>query len=230
MKKVVRVILFLFFLVGCLSFSPSLSSLLLLVGAVLLFPMGHWQSFIKERLRLKTGIRALILVVLFFAAVMTTPESATVEDAQGQEKVEEEAVAKQESVAVVPEPEEEQEQVAAESEPEDEPTPEPEQEVTFEEMYETYKSNKLVAEEKYKGNRYTITAKINGMSTSGLLNLTGGATLTMETLVGNTIVLFRAEFEEEQEDELKKIVVGDTITFEGTCTGSCNFYDCEIVW
>ena len=66
------------------------------------------------------------------------------------------------------------------------------------------------------------------MSTGGLLNLTGGATLTMETRVGNTIVFFYAEFEKEQEEALKQVKVGDTITFDGKCVGKGGFVDCEI--
>lgn len=99
--------------------------------------------------------------------------------------------------------------------------------VSFDEIYKAFKSNKLAAEEKYNGNRYGITAKINGMSTSGLANLTGGATLTMEYKVDNTIVFFLAEFEKEQEGELKKIVVGDVITFTGECW-SGRFGKCEL--
>ena len=67
------------------------------------------------------------------------------------------------------------------------------------------------------------------MSTGGLLNLTGGATLTMEKRVGNTIVFFYAEFEAEQEEALKKVKIGDTITFEGECLGRSGFDDCEPV-
>ena len=101
--------------------------------------------------------------------------------------------------------------------------------VTFEEIYKAYKSNKLVAEDQYKNNRYRITATINGMETGGLLNLTGGATLTMETKVGNTIVFFTAEFEQDQEEALKKVVVKDTIVFEGTCLSAGSWTDCIIV-
>lgn len=101
--------------------------------------------------------------------------------------------------------------------------------VTFEEIYKAYKSNKLLAEDLYKGNRYRITATINGMSTGGLMNLTGGATLTMEIKVGNTIVFFYAEFEKEQEEALKKVAVGDTIVFEGTCASAGSWDDCKIV-
>jgi hypothetical protein len=100
--------------------------------------------------------------------------------------------------------------------------------VTFDEIYKAFKQNELVAKEKYNGNRYKITAKINGMNTGGLFNLTGGATLTMEKKVGNTTVFFYAEFEKDQEEALKKVVVGDTITFYGECWGG-RFSDCELI-
>lgn len=101
--------------------------------------------------------------------------------------------------------------------------------VDFDEIYRAYEQNELRADDAYKGNRYRITAKINGMSTDGLFNLTGGATLTMEKRVDNTIVFFYAEFEREQEDNLRQINVGDTITFEGECLSSGSWVDCEII-
>jgi hypothetical protein len=101
--------------------------------------------------------------------------------------------------------------------------------VTFDEIYWAYKENELRANDTYKNNRYRITAKINGMATGGLFNWTGGATLTMEKRVGNTIVFFYAEFEKEQEEALKKVNVGDTITFEGECLSAGSWVDCEIV-
>lgn len=100
--------------------------------------------------------------------------------------------------------------------------------VTYDDIYLAYKENELVANDTYRYNRYRITAKINGMATGGLLNLTGGATLTMEKRVGNTIVFFYAEFEKEQEEALKQVKVGDTITFDGKCVGKGGFVDCEI--
>ncbi len=114
-----------------------------------------------------------------------------------------------------------------------EPTTEPTTEqvdtsVTFDDIYRAYKENELVANDTYRYNRYRITAKINGMNTGGLLNLTGGATLTMEKKVGNTIVFFYAEFEKEQEEALKQVKVGDTITFDGKCIGRSGFTDCEL--
>ena len=99
--------------------------------------------------------------------------------------------------------------------------------VTFADIYREFKRNELNAKDLYNGNRYQIAAEINGISSSGLLNLTGGATLTMKEQVDGTIVFFTAEFEKEQEDALKELSVGDTITFTGTCYGG-NFSDCEI--
>lgn len=99
--------------------------------------------------------------------------------------------------------------------------------VAFADIYREFKRNELNAKDLYNGNRYQITAEINGISSSGLLNLTGGATLTMKEQVNGTIVFFTAEFEKEQEDTLKELSVGDTITFIGTCYGG-NFTDCEI--
>lgn len=101
--------------------------------------------------------------------------------------------------------------------------------VDYEEIYKEYKANKLRADDLYKNNRYRITAQINGMSTGGLLNLTGGATLTMVIKVDNTYVFFIAEFEKDQEEALKTVSVGDTITFEGECLGAGTWSDCEIV-
>lgn len=103
------------------------------------------------------------------------------------------------------------------------------EDVSFDEIYREYMANELRGDEKYKGNRYRVTAKINGMETDGLLNLSGGATLTMETRVDNTIVFFYAEFEKEQEEALKEVDVGDTITFEGKCLSAGSWVDCTII-
>ena len=100
---------------------------------------------------------------------------------------------------------------------------------TFDEIYHAYKENELVADDLYQYNRYRVTAKINGMTNDGVFNLTGGATLTLETKVDNTIVFFYAEFEKEQEENLKTVKVGDTITFEGQCLDAGNWSECELV-
>ena len=100
---------------------------------------------------------------------------------------------------------------------------------TFDEIYYAYKENELVADDLYQYNRYRVTAKINGMTNDGLFNMTGGAMLTLETKVDNTIVFFYAEFEKEQEENLKSVKVGDTITFEGKCLDAGNWKECELI-
>ena len=45
---------------------------------------------------------------------------------------------------------------------------------SFDEIYYAYEENELRADDVYKNNRYKITATINGISTGGLVNLTGG--------------------------------------------------------
>lgn len=122
--------------------------------------------------------------------------------------------------------------VTAMSNKDDEQAPAKEDQYTpasFEEIYHAYEDNELVADDLYKGRRYEVTATINGMETGGLMNMTGGATLTMEKKIGNTIVVFLAEFERDQEEALKNIKVGDEITFEGTCYSAGSWSDCELV-
>ncbi|MBQ8297021.1 MAG: hypothetical protein IJX77_04480 [Ruminococcus sp.] len=108
-------------------------------------------------------------------------------------------------------------------------TEEPILTIAFDEIYYDYKENELRAEDSYKNNRYRITAKVNEISTSGLFNMTGGAILTMEVRIDSTIVFFYAEFEKEQEDALKTISVGDTITFEGKCLNVGSWVECELI-
>lgn len=101
--------------------------------------------------------------------------------------------------------------------------------VSFDEIYQAYKDNELAADDLYQGNRYRIEAEINGMTNDGLANLTGGATLTMQRQVGDTIVFFYAEFEADQEEALKSVSVGDTIVFDGTCESAGMWEDCQLV-
>ena len=101
--------------------------------------------------------------------------------------------------------------------------------VSFEEIYHAYKENELRADDIYKGNRYRITAEVNQIEAGGFMGLGDGATLTMVTRIDSTIVVFVAEFEEEQEEALKTISVGDTITFEGECYSAGNWVDCELI-
>lgn len=125
-------------------------------------------------------------------------------------------------------PTETTEHVETTEQPTTKPTP-TEPEVTFDKIYEAYERNELVADDLYKGNRYKVTGTIVTITNDGIYNLTGGAMLAMTVRVGDTQVYFYATFDKEQEEALKQVVVGDTITFEGTCSSAGSWYDCEIV-
>lgn len=174
------------------------------------------------------GISLIVTVLCFVIGVSITPEPvATPESETMEEKVEDTEV---ETVKESLQQTEQSEEVPAETEVSTTETTEEDSidtSVTFADIYREFKRNELNAKDLYNGNRYEITAKINGMETGGLFNLTGGATLTMEVKIENTTVFFTAEFEKEQEDNLKQISVGDTITFIGTCYGG-HFKDCEL--
>ena len=101
--------------------------------------------------------------------------------------------------------------------------------VDFGEIYRDFKANELRAIDVYRGNRYRITAKVVDISVNELLNLFGGATLTLETRVDNTIVFIIADFGKDQEDALKTINVGDTITYEGECNTYGYWKNCEMI-
>ena len=101
--------------------------------------------------------------------------------------------------------------------------------VTYDEIYNAYKSNELAADDLYKNNRYRITATVYRIESDGLLNLTGGATITMRAEVGDKVASIVAEFEKDQEEALKLIAVGDTITFEGKCVSAGAWMECKII-
>lgn len=180
-----------------------------------------------------TGISLIVTVLCFAIGLSITPEPTTSPDNERIEETVEEDTTKP-TEELTPEPTEESTQQPPEQEitPSEPSVVEPAEDsidtsVTFADIYRAFKRNELNAEDLYNGNRYEITGKVNGMETGGLFNMTGGATLTMEIKVDNTIVFFTAEFEKEQEDNLKQISVGETITFIGTCYGG-NFTDCEL--
>ena len=101
--------------------------------------------------------------------------------------------------------------------------------VTFDEIYAAYESNELVAGDLYSGNRYRITATIKRIDSDSLFNLAGCATLSLRVEVGDVTVSLLAEFEKDQEDALKKVAVGDTVVFEGTCVSAGAWTDCKII-
>lgn len=101
--------------------------------------------------------------------------------------------------------------------------------VPYSELYYAYKENEIVADEEYKGNRYLVTGEIAGISNDGLLNLGGGATLTVHIKVDRVTVVLIASFDKTQVESLKSVKVGDTVTFAGKCLSYGSWSDCELV-
>ena len=128
----------------------------------------------------------------------------------------------------------------------DEPLP-PAQEISIVELHNAYESNPLVADDNHKGNRYKFTGTLDSIddtvysgwysSTEIVANI-----VTDEILLGDEIVcsvtikvdnknyhLWCIFDEETQRESLTKVTIGETITFEGTCTDWGNYKDCVIV-
>lgn len=101
--------------------------------------------------------------------------------------------------------------------------------VSFDELYWAYKDNEIVADEKYEGNRYYVTGEIAGINNGGILNIGGGATLTVNVQVDNITVVLIATFDDTQIENLKTVKVGDTITFAGKCLSYGSWSDCELI-
>lgn len=101
--------------------------------------------------------------------------------------------------------------------------------ISFSELYRAYKENEIVADETYKGNRYRVTGEIVGISNDGLLNMGGGATLTVNVELDEVIVVLIATFEKGQIESLKSVKVGDTITFAGKCLSYGSWSECELI-
>lgn len=100
----------------------------------------------------------------------------------------------------------------------------------FAKCYYAYKENELRADDTYKGNRYSVTAKVRDIQkTDGrLLYWDDEVIVEFEIKVDNTHVVGEALFEKEQADSLKDINVGDTITFIGECRGAGAWINCEL--
>ena len=72
-KKIIFWVLFVFMVSGAAIFFPSIGSLLLLLGGIVILPLDAWQhelALVRVRGKLKTSL----FIVLLFAGVMLTPE------------------------------------------------------------------------------------------------------------------------------------------------------------
>ncbi|MDL2302054.1 hypothetical protein LJC58_06850 [Lachnospiraceae bacterium OttesenSCG-928-D06] len=100
------------------------------------------------------------------------------------------------------------------------------EEIDYVEIYNELERNEVSAKDLYNDNKYRVTATIDSISTGGLFDPKGGATITMK-VDSEESIYFIAEFGNHQPEALKEISTGDTITFAGTYKDR-NFYDCYL--
>ncbi len=99
----------------------------------------------------------------------------------------------------------------------------------FLEIYDGYKSNELVADDKYKGNRYTIIGKFETVKDDGLVNTLFkeiGVTVTVE--IDNKEYNLWCKFDDSERENLKRYKTGDLITFTGECVSWGNWANCKV--
>lgn len=99
----------------------------------------------------------------------------------------------------------------------------------FLEIYNAFEENELVANDTYKGNRYTMFGTIETITEEGLANQVFneiGVTITLKAN-GDEYLLF-CKFEESERDKLKRYVPGDAIKFNGVCVKWGSWNDCVI--
>ena len=108
--------------------------------------------------------------------------------------------------------------------------PEVTEPLNFTECYYAYKENELKADDIYKGNRYSLTVKVRDIKdTDGsLLYWDDEVIVGFEIKVDDVTVVGEAVFEKDQRDFLKKINVGDTVTFVGECQSVGVWIGCEL--
>lgn len=98
--------------------------------------------------------------------------------------------------------------------------------VTFEEIFWAYFENEVAAKDSYYGNRYRITGYVDAIASD---TLSGEIVVGLSKLTGRSMVAFDAVFQKDQKEQLKKIKVGDSLTFDGTCVDSQYWIKCVVV-
>lgn len=101
--------------------------------------------------------------------------------------------------------------------------------VIIAEIYDAYQSNQLVADDKYKGNRYTITGVFETVEEDDLANVLFkkiGVTVTVQ--VDNRNYILWCEFDKSERENLKKYSKGDLIKFTGECVSWGNWIACKV--
>ena len=103
------------------------------------------------------------------------------------------------------------------------------QTVTMEELYAEFENNELRAKDMYGGQYFIIDGTIEGIEDSGLLNIGGGATLTIkhESGLGNMWLI--ASFEKENIEPLKLLNKGDYVKIYGMCNSWGSWSFCQLI-
>jgi hypothetical protein len=101
--------------------------------------------------------------------------------------------------------------------------------VIIAEIYEAYKSNQLVADDKYKGTRYTITGVFETVKDDGLVNtLFKEIGVVVSVKVDNLKLYLLCKFDDSERESLKKFSSSDTIKFSGECISWGNWTNCKV--
>ena len=101
----------------------------------------------------------------------------------------------------------------------------------FHEMRLSYENNELSANNKYKGNRYTLVGTFEGASEDGILNvIENEIKVTVGIKDGNTQCYIFCDFNpEEWRDVLSEYNNGDEFIFEGECISWGNWQKCSVI-
>ena len=100
----------------------------------------------------------------------------------------------------------------------------------FHEIRNAYKNNELSADDKYKGNRYTLVGQFDGAEEGGLFNkMLSEIGITIKIMDGNTTCYVFCKFDAATwRDELAKYNKGDKIVFNGRCLSWGSWTDCSL--
>ena len=99
----------------------------------------------------------------------------------------------------------------------------------FLEIYNAFKSNELVANDKYKGNRYTMIGNFETVEEDGLFNtLFKEIGVTVIVKVNDKTYNLWCKFNESEREKLKKYSKGDIIKFTGECISWGSWTDCKV--
>lgn len=243
-----RWVVFAFFIIlglGALSFNYG--GLLILLGAIILMPVLD-NTF--NKLKLKNSIKFVISIILFLIGMYisgTSPEYIEYENnkilenniktngliVQEQIAAEEKAIQEQKEAEEKVAQEKREAEERAKAEQEHKKYIEEQKTVglnNFKEIRKAYKTNELSANDKYKGNTYTLYGQISAIKEDGFMNAfldKIGVTITYRD--NNSIVYTFCDFNSSEQDKLTKYNTGDYILFSGTCSSYGNWYDCKVL-